>query len=106
MACSTPSTRPHLVARQLLHVLEMIGHRDIELEDVDRLGQLAGDSFGEAQRPSGAGQHDVGSFLAGQRGDPERQRGIGEDAGDHDVLAVEQTHVRDRSHARSLPRGP
>ena len=41
----------------------------------------------------------LGAFLLGELGDAERQRGVGEDAGDHDVLAVEQTHASDRSHA-------
>ncbi len=98
-ACSTPSTRPHLSASADAHVVEVFGHRDVELEHVGRLRQLAGHSLGQAQRPTGAGQHDVGALLLGERGHAERQRGVGEDAGDHDVLAVEQTHASDRSQA-------
>ena len=76
----------------------MLGHGDVELEDVDGLRQLARDSLGQAQRAAGTGQHDAGAFLLRELGNAERQRCIGEDAGDHDVLAVEQTHVSDRSH--------
>jgi hypothetical protein len=85
--------------RELRDVVEMLGDGDIELVDIDWLRQLASDTLGQAERTAGAGQHDLGTFLLSEGRNPERQRGIGEDAGDHDVLAVEQTHGSDRSHA-------
>ena len=45
-------------------------------------------------RATGPGQYDVGPLLLGDLRHPEGERCVGEDAGDHDVLAVEQTHVR------------
>ena len=94
-----------LLGKCVTHIGEMVGHRDIEFVDVDGLRQLAGDTLGQAQRSTGTGQHDVGTLLLREGCHPERQRGIGEDAGDHDVLAVEQTHASDRSHAAVLTLG-
>ena len=51
----------------------MLGHGDIELEDVDRLWKFARDSLGQAQRATRAGQHDAGTFLLRELGDAESQ---------------------------------
>ena len=84
------------------HVVEMLRHGDIEFVHLDRIRKLAGDTLGQAQSPTGAGQHDARPFFLRKLGHPESQRCVGEDAGDHNVLAVEQTHVSDRSHVGSL----
>jgi hypothetical protein len=74
----------------------VLGHRDVEFEHVDVVAELAGGSLRQTQRPARAREHDVGTLASCESGYTEGQRGVGEDAGDHDLLAVEQTHVRDR----------
>ncbi len=96
IACSTPSTRPHFVGHRVADGLAVGRDGDIELEHVDSVAELARRALGEAQRPAGAGEHDVGTLGEREAGDAERQRRIGHHAGDHDLLAVEQTHVRRR----------
>ena len=93
MACSAPSTRSHRSASSALDgrdVLGRIGH--VELEHVGLGRQLAGRALGERQPAPGAGEDDLGPLLLGQLGHAEGERGVGEDAGDEDALAVEQTH--------------
>ena len=94
--CSTPSTRPHFVGQRVADGLAVLRDGDVELEHVDAVAELAGRALGQAQRPAGTGEHDVGTLVEREAGDAERQRRIGEHAGDHDLLAVEQTHVRRR----------
>ena len=73
--------------------LDLLGDGDVELEHVDPVAQLASGPFGQAQRPPGTGEHDLGALLACNPGDAERQRSIGQDTGDDDLLTLEQTHV-------------
>ena len=96
MACTTPSTRPHCSATAVADGVEVLGHGDVELEDVDVGAELAGRARRQAEAPPGAGEDDRGALGLGDPGDGEGQRGVGEDAGDHDVLAVEETHDRGR----------
>ena len=72
----------------------VFGHRDVELVHVDAVAELAGRALRERQRPPGPGQHDVGTLVDGDPGDPVRQRRVGQHAGDHDLLALEQSHAR------------
>jgi hypothetical protein len=75
---------------------EVLGHGDVELEHVDLAIELAGRARRQAQAASGSGEDDRGALGLGHPGDREGERGVGEDAGDHDVLAVEETHDRRR----------
>ena len=54
--------------------------------------ELAGRALGEREAPPRPGEHDLGPFSLRQLGHAEGERGVGEDAGDDDVLAVEETH--------------
>jgi hypothetical protein len=74
----------------------VIGDRHVEFEDVDVVAELARRALGQRQRPPGSGEHDVGALVQCQLRHAVRQRGVGEHTGDHDLLAVEQTHVPDR----------
>ena len=94
MACTTPSTRPHARGDGLADADEVLGHGDVELEHLDVAAELAGRARRQAEAPAGAGEDDLGALGLGDPGDGVRQRGVGEHAGDHDVLAVEETHDR------------
>ena len=83
--------------KRLAHVDQVFGVGDVEFEHIDGLGQLACRALREAEGSARAGEHDVGALLLRQHGNAVGKRGIREDAGDHDVLAVEQTHVRHRN---------
>ena len=74
----------------------MLGDGDVQLQHVDLAVELAGRPAGEAEAASGPGEDDRGPFGLGDPGDGVRQGRVREDAGDHDVLAVEQTHDRRR----------
>ena len=83
-----------------------IGH--VQLEDRRRRGELAGGPLGERQPPAGPGEHDLGALGLGQLGHTERERRVGEDARDDDVLALEKTHAQHpsdgpRRRSRTLP---
>ena len=72
----------------------MLWHRDVQLEHLDIAGQLAGGALGQTEATAGTGEHDVGTLPLRQLGDCVGQRGVRQHAGDHDVLAVEETHGR------------
>ncbi len=76
--------------------LQLLGRRDVDLEDLGLDGQLAGRAPGQRQGTAGAGEHDLGALLLGQAGHREGQRGVGEDAGDQEPLAVEESHCARR----------
>jgi hypothetical protein len=82
----------------------VVGVRHVEFDDGRRcIGELAGRSLGERQPAAGPGEHDVGSLLLRQLRHAEGERRIGEDAGDHEAFAVEETHAVDvRPTHRSL----
>jgi hypothetical protein len=81
----------------------VLGVGDVELEHVDGGRQLAGGAPGQRQPSAGTGQDDVGALFERQLGHPVRQRIIGEDTGDEEVLAVENAHVAEPSrHPRLL----
>ncbi|CAB5011287.1 unannotated protein [freshwater metagenome] len=81
-----------LGGERVAHRDDVLGHRDVELEYVSGLRQLAGHPLGERQSPADTGEHDLCPLLLRQLRDAERERGFGEDAGDEDVLSVEKTH--------------
>ena len=85
-----------LRGQRLAHRHAVFGHGDVELEHVDVVAELPGGALREVERPPGTGEHDVGALRLRQLGHAEGQRGVGEHAGDHDLLTVEQTHARDR----------
>ncbi len=91
-----PVDVPPLLGQCLADRNAVFGHGDVEFEHVDVVAELSRRSLGQLQRSAGAGEHDVGPLGPRQSGHPESQRGVGEDAGDHDLLAVEQTHAPDR----------
>jgi len=78
------------------HRNPVFGNGDVELEHVDVVAEFAGGSLCELQRTAGTGEDDLGTFSSCELRNAERQRGVGENAGDHDFLAVEQTHSTDR----------
>ena len=82
-----------LLLQRLAHAHQVRRLRDIKLEHVGRLRQLAASALGQAQRTASTGKHDLGAFLLREHRDSVCKRGIGEDARDHDVLTVEKTHV-------------
>jgi hypothetical protein len=84
---------PTWLGQRLADRHAVLGHGDVELVDVDVVAELAGGAAGEAERPAGAGEDDVGSLVERDAGHAERQRGVRQHAGDHDLLAVEQTHA-------------
>ena len=92
IACSAPSTRPHRSASVVANGIDVLGHRHVELEHGRSARQLAGRALGERQTSTRAGEHDLGPLLLRELRDAERQRGVGEHAGDEDALAVEQSH--------------
>jgi 8-hydroxy-5-deazaflavin:NADPH oxidoreductase len=94
-----------LVCQGGANVVEVLGNRDVELVHVNRGGQLAPRPLCEAECSSGASEDDVGSLALGQLGDAEGERGVGEDAGNHDVLSFEETHAGHRSHGLDRPIG-
>jgi hypothetical protein len=70
----------------------VLGHRHVELVHLDPVAELARGSLREAERSPGSREHDVGAFLERRAGHAIGQRRVGQDTGDHDLLAVEQTH--------------
>ena len=62
---------------------------DVELEDRRFGRELASGALREPQTPAGAGEDDLGTLLLCELGDPERQRRVGQHAGDEDLLAIE-----------------
>ena len=65
----------------------------IELEDRDVAGQFPGRSLSERERSARPGENDLGSFGLSALSHRERQRCVSEDSGDHESLAVEDSHV-------------
>ncbi len=62
---------------------------DVELDDLADLadlGEFSRGALGEGKSPSGTGEGDGRSFFQGTLGDAERQRVIGEDAGDENTV--------------------
>ena len=76
--------------------VQLLGRRDVDLQDLGLAGELAGGAPGQRQGASRAREHDVRPFLLRQTGHGEGQRGVGEDAGDEKPLAVEESHCARR----------
>ncbi len=74
--------------------LQLLGRGDVDLEDLGFAGELARRAPGEREGAPRAREHDVGPLLLRQAGDGEGQRGVGEDAGDEQALAVEEVPLR------------
>jgi len=85
MACSAPSTLRQVVPNR--GDMRRLG--DVEFEHLDVAVELACRAFGEAQGPSRSGEHDLGAFGEGHLGHTERERRVGEYAGDQDAFANE-----------------
>ena len=56
------------------------------------VGSLRRRAPGEAEGAPGPREDDLGALLLGQLGGGEGQGGVGEDAGDQEPLAVEESH--------------
>jgi hypothetical protein len=69
---------------------QVLGVGDVQLDQRRRLGQPLGDPLDQRQPPV-PGEHDGGALLLGQPGHRERDRGVGDDAGDQQTLAGEQS---------------
>jgi hypothetical protein len=66
----------------------VFGDCDIELIDINRGIESASGALGERQRPTCAGQHYLGAFSLRKLGNPKSERCVGENAGNHNFLAV------------------
>ena len=66
---------------------------DVELDDLGRLGKSLGDSLGDAAGPAEGREHDLGALLLGQPGDRVGDGRVGQHAGDHQSLVLQQ-HAR------------
>jgi len=73
---------------------QVVGARDVELDDGCLLRQSGRAPGGQAHDPAEGGEHDRRTLLLRQSGDMERDGLVREDTGDEDALAVEQAHVR------------
>lgn len=62
----------------------------VELQQRCRVGQPVGDALDELH-PVEAGEHQLGALLLGDLRDVERDGRVGDDPGDQDPLAFEQT---------------
>ena len=65
----------------------------IELEDRDVAGQFSSRSLCERQRSTGPGENDLSPFGLSALSHREGQRSVGEDSGDHESFAIEDSHV-------------
>src|ERR1700722_9120812 len=75
---------------------QLFGRRDVDLEDLGLAGELARGAPSEREGAPRAREHDVRPLLLRQAGHGESQRGVGEDAGDEQPLAVEESHCARR----------
>jgi hypothetical protein len=66
---------------------------DVELEDVGRAGQPLGHALRQPHRPAEAGEHDLGALLLRAARDGVGDRAVRQDAGDQELLAVEEAHA-------------
>src|SRR5438132_5912469 len=62
---------------------------DVHLEDVGGRCHPAGTLLGQAHDAAEAGEHDIGALLLSRLGNRKRDAGWGEDAGDEDLLPLE-----------------
>jgi len=63
---------------------KLLGLGDVDLDDVDRLGELAGGPPGEREPATGSGQDDLGSLFLSDASDTESERRVGEYPGHED----------------------
>ena len=92
MACSRPSRRSQRSASAAAAAASWSGDGDVDLQDLGLDRELAGGALGQREGAAGAREHDVGPLFLGQPGHGEGQRGVGEDAGDQEPFAVEESH--------------
>src|SRR5690606_17209981 len=67
----------------------LVGH--VQLDDRRGLRQPLRDPFHQPE-PAVAGEHDLRTLLLRHLGDVEAQRGVGDDTGDEQALALEESH--------------
>ena len=67
--------------------LSGLGHVDLQHIGLD--GELAGGALGERQPPTGSTQHHLGPFVLGDAGHRERQRRVGQHAGNQNPFSLE-----------------
>ena len=92
--CTTPSRRveadlPHAVGERR----QVIGVRDVELDDRSLRGQPTRDDLREAELAAERGEHHLGALLLREARDVERDRAVGQDAGDEELLALSRPMV-------------
>ena len=85
------------LADLLTHRIDMLSDRHIELEDRRNGIKFAGGALGECDRSASTGQHDLSTFGDRQFRHTECQRGIGQNTGDDEFLALKDSHGTDRS---------
>jgi hypothetical protein len=90
-----------LLAQPVGERVEVLGVRDVELDDGGLLRQPLGDPLAQRQRATEVGQHDGGALVLGEPGGGERDRRLGQHAGDEDLLALE-----DPAHQCPIPSPP
>jgi len=88
----------HLLLELLGQPPEVVGLVDVQLEDLGRGGEPPGGALGEGHPAAEAGEDELGAFPLGQLGDAERDGLRREDAGDEQLLSLEQ-------HGAALPSG-
>jgi hypothetical protein len=66
----------------------VFGDCDIELININGGVKATCGSLGERQRTACTGEHYLGTFSLRKLGDPKSERRVGENAGNHNFLAV------------------
>src|SRR3546814_1791025 len=88
------------------HGDDVVGVGDVELEHLGRLRELAGGALRQREAATGTGEDHLGALLLGDAGHPEREGGVGQDAGDEDALAVEEGHGPETATSRATVTPP
>lgn len=87
-----------LLLQGVAHLADVVGVRDVELEDLGFDVELAGGSFRERQAATCSGQNKVGAFGLRELSDTKGERGVGEHTGNEDVLSIEDSHPGSLDH--------
>ena len=89
---------PAEIAQRGSETGDVVGNGHVELEHRRFRRQLAGRALGEVQAAPGAGEDDFRPLFLGDPRHRVRNRRVVEYAGDHNPLAVEQSHWPDVSY--------